>query len=60
TYSHTAAPIPVNAQGPAGDLAIGEYENTHIYDIMFASAGFADYNRVFLPLSLHSYGKFPK
>ncbi len=60
TYSHTAAPIPVNAQGPAGDLAIGEYENTHIYDIMFSSAGFADYNRVFLPLSLHSYGKFPK
>lgn len=60
TDSHTAAPIPVNAQGPAADLAIGEYEITHIYDIMFASAGFADYNRVFLPLSLHSYSKFPK
>jgi len=55
TVSHTSAPVPVSAQGPAADLAIGEYENTYIYDIVLASAGFADFNRVFLPLSFHSY-----
>jgi alkaline phosphatase len=59
TDSHTAALIPVSAQGPAADLVIGEFENTYIYDIMFTSDGFADFNRVFLPLSLHSYETFP-
>ena len=59
TDYHTAATVPVSAQGPAANLASGEFENTYIYDIMFTSAGFADFSRVFLPLSSHSYGNYP-
>lgn len=60
TNSHTAASVPVSAQGPAAELVYGEFENTFIYDIIFASAGFADIKRVYLPLSMHNFNNFPK
>ncbi len=60
TNAHTAAPVPVSAQGPAAELVFGEFENTYIHDIMFASAGFADFKRVYLPLSMHHFNNFPK
>ncbi len=32
---HTAAPIPVTAQGPQAAMLEGDYENTHIYEVMY-------------------------
>ncbi len=37
TDYHTAANIPVSAQGPMADSLVGTYENTHIFDIMHAA-----------------------
>jgi uncharacterized repeat protein (TIGR01451 family) len=31
---HTAADVPVTAQGPWSELLIGSYENTHVHDVM--------------------------
>ncbi len=31
---HTSAPIPVTAQGPQASLLEGNYENTHLYQVM--------------------------
>jgi len=44
TDYHTAANIPVSAQGPTADSLEGTYENTHIFDVMHAAmtAGQAD------------------
>ncbi|MBN2006584.1 MAG: alkaline phosphatase [Anaerolineae bacterium] len=35
TGEHTATPIPVTAQGPQAYLLEGDYENTHIYEVMY-------------------------
>jgi alkaline phosphatase len=34
TGGHTAADVPVTAQGPWSDLLIGAYENTYIHEVM--------------------------
>jgi alkaline phosphatase len=34
TTTHTAADVPVTAQGPWSELLIGSYENTHVHDVM--------------------------
>ncbi|HNT77020.1 MAG TPA: alkaline phosphatase [Anaerolineae bacterium] len=34
---HTTTPVPVTAQGPVSYLLDGEYENTHLYEVMLAA-----------------------
>ncbi len=36
---HTAADVPVTAQGPWSSLLSGTYENTHIHDVMYTALG---------------------
>jgi hypothetical protein len=45
---HTTATVPTTAQGPWSALAAGDYENTHIYDVMRTA--------LFHPLSLSITG----
>lgn len=37
TSSHTSADVPTTALGPGAELLSGHYENTHIYDVMYAA-----------------------
>jgi len=37
TDYHTAADVPVTAMGPGAEMLSGEYENTHIFDVMYSA-----------------------
>ncbi len=41
TTSHTAVDVPLTATGPGAAALTGNYENTHIYDVMATSLGVA-------------------
>lgn len=47
TGGHTAAHVPITAQGPWSDLLIGVFENTHTHDVMRLALGG---QRVFMPI----------
>ena len=42
TTGHTDVDIPLTATGPGGEDLVGNYENTHIYEVMAGSLGVAD------------------
>ena len=50
TGSHTAADVPLTAQGPWSSLLVGTHENTRVYDAMFVALAIS---RVWLPLIAH-------
>lgn len=41
TTGHTAVDVPLTATGPGAERLTGNYENTHIYDVMAESLGVA-------------------
>ena len=42
TTGHTGEDVPLTAIGPGGEDLVGNYENTHIYEVMAGSLGVAD------------------
>lgn len=42
TTNHTGVDVPLTAIGPGGEDLVGNYENTHIYEVMSGSLGIAD------------------
>ena len=42
TTGHTAADVPLTATGPGAGSLMGNYENTHIYDVMAQTLGVSD------------------
>lgn len=41
TTGHTAVDVPLTATGPGAERLTGNYENTHVYDVMSQSLGVA-------------------
>lgn len=41
TTGHTAVDVPLTAKGPGAEQLTGNYENTHVYDVMAESLGVA-------------------
>ena len=42
TTGHTGVDVPLTAIGPGGEDLVGNYSNTHIYEVMAGSLGVAD------------------
>ena len=43
TTGHSGVDVPLTATGPGAELLTGNYENTHIYEVMAVSLGVSDF-----------------